>query len=181
MRRLAIALVTLGVAFLPSTAAVHANAVDLGYEFTTDADPEGPDLVTDFMTETIVNDLGVGMMASRCTPASNRSKHATITYYDNAGLPTYAFHHDITFSYNCKVVTKITHRPWYEIFQPQYSFNGYLVNAVSPAGQKKATAKAQARFGICTDVVGDVCALERDPSIVWNVDFTGKAYAKSTP
>jgi hypothetical protein len=65
--------------------------------------------------------------------------------------------------------------------QPPYSFQGYLVNSKSPTGQRKATATAQGRFGICEDVAGEVCLFERDPSIVWNVDAGGKANAKSTP
>ncbi|HWL34623.1 MAG TPA: hypothetical protein VNQ77_00380 [Frankiaceae bacterium] len=180
MKKIALSLVALAAAMLPLAAPAQADSyVDLGYEFTNDGDTEGADLVLDTVVESLAGDFQ--MLPARCTPRSNVVKQSVITYYDAAGLPTYAFHHDMTFSYNCKVVTKLTHRPWYEIFQPQYSFNGYVANSVSPTGHKKGTATAQGRFGICQTTVGSVCLLERDPSIVWHVDFTGKAYAKATP
>lgn len=185
MRTLAaVPVLALALTCLPISTTAHASSIG-GVETWDDGDQASADLVLDPATtgaDEVVESspIALELQLSRCTAANNVTKHATITYTDAAGQPTFAWHHDITYSYNCKVVTRITHTSSAVIFQPQYTFHGYIVNSVSPAGQKKATASAQGRFGICESVVGDVCALERDPSIVWHVDSAGKAYATST-
>lgn len=164
-----------------TAAAFPADAVGVGtvgWESSGDGDHVSAELVTDPVVGSLADQ---GVVAAACTPRSNLTKHATILYRDALGQPTFAWHHDVTYSYNCKVVTRISHRSYAEVFQPQYTFAGYLANSISPAGHRKATATAQGRFGICDDTFGDTCLLERDPSIVWHVDAGGKAYATSTP
>jgi hypothetical protein len=165
------------LAVVPGTARAHAD-VNPGWQATDDGDAVSTDIVSDPVVDGLAD---LGLTASKCVAHTNVPKHATIIYSDAAGQPTYAWHHDIVYSYDCKTVTRITHSSYPEIFQPEYTFAGYVVNSVTPAGQRTATATAQGRFGICESIVGETCALERDPSIVWHVDAGGKAYAKTTP
>lgn len=181
--RTIVAAAAIGSTLLAGSGPASADATDLGFTFVTDADDETPHGAVEVVVEQV--DLGEeagALGTAKCVAASTpRTKRARIEFRDAAGLPTFTFFHDVTFKWNCKVVTSLTRTVRYEIYQPQYSFAGYVHNSVTPVNRQVVTSSAQARFGICQDVAGQVCVLERQPSITWKVDATGRATVKQTP
>jgi hypothetical protein len=177
-RRALRALIAVAVAALPVVAfGLPARAdVNPGYATYDDGDTDD---VGDAI-ETLTAEADLALLTPTCRPGT-ATKHAAITYKDAAGQATFGLSHDVTWSWNCKIVTAISHTSEPTIYQPQYSFEGYLHNSTSPGGHPTATATVQGRFGICDHLVGDVCLLERDPDIVWRVDAQGHAKATTTP
>jgi hypothetical protein len=162
----------------PLLARVPARAETATLGYTTydesDADDAGS------LLGTVAAETDLALLGPKCTPGT-RTLHAGITYEDALGQNTFGLSHDVTWSYDCKRVTAISHRSQPTVYQPQYTFAGYLHNSTSPPGGPTATATVQGRFGICEQLSGDVCVLERDPSIVWRVDAQGHGKATTTP
>lgn len=159
------------------------DAVGVQWRVEHDADDESAQGTLELAMAVTGLEDDTGLMGTRRCAASTRplTKHASITYSDAAGLPTYAFFHDVTFEWNCKVVTRVSRSVRYEIYQPQYSFAGYVQNSVTPSNRAAVTSSAQGRFGLCQSAVGSTCLLERQPSITWRIEATGRATVKTTP
>lgn len=154
--------------------------VDLGWEIQTNADPDTSagvglgDLVLDELQPS-----GVGS-GSGCR-SGTRTVTTRILYRDAAGLPAFSLESAVTFSWNCRVVTRISQVPKPETYQPHYRFTGYVHRNVSPTGQKSGKASVQGRFGICQTIVGETCVMERVPLIATTVYANGRATQKTTP
>ena len=71
----------------------------------------------------------------------------------------------------------VSHSSGAIIYDPIYSFDGYLANTVTGVGQATVHAEAQGRIGICTHVGVDGCFMVRDPGIMWVLSATGSARA----
>lgn len=123
-------------------------------------------------------DLGLADVenASNCH-AGWRTVHASITYDDVTGAPAWTWWHYVTFHYTCTKVDIVEHSSGATIYNPIYSFGGYLANTVTGVGQATVHVEAQGRIGICTHVVVDGCFMERDPGIMWVLTATGGAKA----
>ena len=177
MRLTRLHLAAAGVAVLLGGAhIVPAHAANLGYETYSEDDD---DIVGNTL-DTVVSETDLGLAVSRCVPGS-ASRKASIRYKDALGQPTFELWHTVTWSWDCKKVTKLSHTSGPVIYQPQYSFAGYLQNTVGNPGQPTGAATVQGRFGICDDTVVTTCVLERDPTITWKVDAQGHAKSTITP
>jgi hypothetical protein len=177
-RRTLGALTAMAVAVLPVVAVGQPARADVNPGYTTYDDGDTNDVGG--ALETLTAEADVALLAPTCKPGTE-TRHAGITYSDAAGLSTFGLTHEVTWSWNCKIVTAISHHSEPIIYQPEYSFDGYVHNSTSPTGHPTATATVQGRFGICERLAGDVCLLERDPSIVWRVDAQGHAKVTITP
>lgn len=156
---------------------------NLGWRYYDDGDDESAQGLVDLgINLSGAGDAGQSIGAKKCVPRTSPiTKHARIEYTDAAGLPTFTFFHDVTFTWNCKTVNLRGRSVRYTIYQPQYTFAGYVQNSTTPSGRAVVSSAAQGRFGICEQVAGTVCALERQPSITWKIDATGRATVKQTP
>lgn len=112
--------------------------------------------------------------AANCTPGT-RTVHAKIVYKDAAGNNAFAWHHNVTWSWNCTKITSASHDSYLVVFEPPYSFGGYLANTLTGVGTATVNAFAQGRVGICSGVVVEGCFLENDPAIGWQVTARGGA------
>lgn len=176
MRLLAAALVCACAIVTPATS---SETGALGWETYSEADSDTHVGAT--VVELVADEVGVGTTTgSQCQPGSS-SRNAHILYRDPTGLPTFAFFSTVSWAWDCKKVTRVSQSLRPEVYQPQYTFAGYAHRNVSPAGQKTATASAQARFGICQNIAGQTCVLERVPTISWKVYANGKVTSKTTP
>jgi hypothetical protein len=99
-------LVAATLACLPAHA-IGPGRIDMTWRTSDDGDGELDSYVVDPLVDSLAE---TGATTSRCVPATGVVRHATITYFDTTGRPTFEWHHDITYSYNCKAVTRLATR-----------------------------------------------------------------------